>query len=53
MIASCSLDLSRTFSEKPDNSSSILKEKGEEIMYPEESLPAVHQPHRDPSDHIP
>ena len=21
-------------------------------MYPEESLPAVHQPHRDPSDHI-
>ena len=31
----------------------ILKEKGEEIMYPEESLPAVHQPHRDPSDHIP
>ena len=52
MIAFCSLDLSRTFSEKPDNCSSILKEKGEE-MYPEESLPTVHQPHRDPSDHTP
>ena len=39
-IASCSLDLSKTFIEKPDNSSSILKKKknSEERMCQEESL---------------